>query len=244
MNIAKITNVDDETVIHRLRRRASRHSRRGHAGRMEQWQQVAARQHGVVRRDTPGLSRHRSRREVKIGGFVPHGRHTLLVGPAADTPERRLWAAVAEVGSPCAVSGAAALWLYGVPVPELPERPEILIPRHRWPRSVDGARVQRVVVREMARARTSRGLPVASVPVAVRRSSVELSAHALAAVVEHVLRMRLTTREQLRRALGHGLVGAARLRSALEVTSPESHSFWERRLATLIRDAGLPRPQR
>lgn len=63
-------------------------------------------------------------------------------------------------------------------------------------------------------------------------------------VVEHVLRMRLTTREQLGRALGHGLVGAARLRAALEVTSPESHSRWERRLASLIREAGLPRPRR
>jgi very-short-patch-repair endonuclease len=181
---------------------------------------------------------------MHLGGVVPHGRHTLVVASGATTPERGLWAAVTEVGEPCAVSASAALWLYDVPAAAVPECPEVLVARHRRPRRVAGARVQRVVPRELARARSVRGLPVASVPVAVRRAAAELQPATLADVVEHVLRMRLSTREQLRRALGHGLVGAGRLRAALEVTSPESHSRWERRLAALIRDAGLPRPRR
>ena len=181
---------------------------------------------------------------MRVGTLLPAGRHALVAAIGAPTPERALWAAATEVGPPAALSGAAALWLYGVPVPAFPERPELLVPRSRTMQGTPGVRVQRVVARELARTRTARGLPVVSVPVAVRRAGAELPLAALTDVVEHVLRMRLTTYEQLRRMLGHGLVGARALRDAMAVTGPDSHSVWERRLATLIRQARLPRPRR
>lgn len=210
---------------------------------MESWRQAAAERHGVVRRGDAGLSHRGAAREVRTGALVPFGHHALVVSMGAATPERALWAAVMEIGSPAALSGTAALWLYGVPI-SLPDRPEVLIPRHRARRRLSSVRVQRVVRRELARTRTARGLPVVSVPVAVRRAAAELPFSALVDVVEHVLRMRLTTYEQLGRALGHGLVGAQALRDAISVTDPDSHSRWERRLADLIRRAGLPRPRR
>jgi very-short-patch-repair endonuclease len=80
--------------------------------------------------------------------------------------------------------------------------------------------------------------------VALRRAAVEMPFPAFTTVVEHVLRLRLATEAQLHRALGHGLVGAAALRDALTVVSAESQSLWERRLASLIRQAGLPKPRR
>lgn len=207
---------------------------------MEEWHALAARQHGVIRVGTGGLSRVRARDEVRAGTLVPYGRYAVVASMSPATAERALWVSLAEVGLPAAVSGVAALWLYGVPV-ELPDRVEVLVPRARRRPRVPA---RRVVARELARSRTVRGLPVVSVPVAVRRAGAELPFAALVDVVEHVLRLRLTTQEQLRRALGHGLVGAAALREALTATSVDSHSLWERRLAAMLRAAGLPRPRR
>jgi very-short-patch-repair endonuclease len=207
---------------------------------MDDWREVAARQHGVIARGAAGLTRRVAEGEVRRGTLIPYGRRTLVTAAGAATPERVLWLAVTEAGPDAVLSGAGALWLYGVPV-AAPSAPEVLVPRRLRYRHA-GAR--RVVSRELVRSRTVRGLPVASVPVAVRRAGGELAPDELASVVEHVLRLRLTTREQLRRALGHGLVGAAALRSALAVTDAESHSLWERRLAAMLRRAGLPRPRR
>lgn len=207
------------------------------------WHQVAAQQHGVISRRDAALSRGTVERHVRSGLLVPDGRHVLVAAGAPPTPERTLWAAVTEVGAPATLSGVAALWLYGVPGTSLPDRPEVLIPRCRATRRLATARVRQVVARELARSRTVRRLRVVSVPVAVRRAAPELGSAALADVVEHVLRLRLATAEQLWRALGHGLVGAGVLREVLAVTDPGSQSRWERRLAWLIRAARLPRPR-
>ena len=211
---------------------------------MSDWQRVAAQRDGVIRRGEAGLTRKAAAAGVRAGSLTRYGRYTLVAALGARTREQELWAALTEVGSPALVSGATALWLYGIPVAALPDRTELLIPRRRANRRVQGATVRRVVGRELARSRTARGFPVTSVPVAVRRAGAELAPPELTEAVEHVLRLRLCTAGQLHRALGHGLVGADALRSALAVTDPASHSVWERRLASLIRRAGLPRPRR
>ncbi len=211
---------------------------------MANWHEVAAAQHGVIRRGQGGLSRHRADTEIRSGGLVRHGRRALVVAASAPSPDRALWIAACEIGEPMAVSGVAALRLYGVPVGLSPERPEVLVPRWRsgaWGRV---ARVCPVVACELARARTAGGHRVASVPVSLRRASVDLDFACFVTTVEHVLRLRLATAGQLWRALGHGLVGAQALRDALALADPASHSTWERRLAVLIRRAGLPRPRR
>jgi very-short-patch-repair endonuclease len=208
---------------------------------MTEWQTVATEQQGVLRRGQCDLPRRTA--TVVRRGLVPLGRNALVVAGSAPSAERALWLAACEIGDPMALSGLAALWLYGVPVAP-PEQPEVLVPRPRVVTGSGVARVHRVVARELVRARVVRGLRVTSVPVALRRAGAEADAAALVTYVEHVLRLRLATVGQLWRALGHGLVGAAALRDALAVADPESHSEWERRLAALIRQAGLPRPRR
>ena len=210
---------------------------------MEAWRAVAASRYGVVPRGAADLTRRRVERELRSGALRLVGRRALVDTMAPPTPERALWAAVTDVGDGALLSGRAALWAYGAPV-EVPDRPEVLVPRsHAVPRS-PVATVRRVVPRETARRRTARGLPVVSVPVAVRRAAAETAFRDYVTLVEHVLRLRLATETQLRRCLGRGLVGASALRTALEVVTAESHSLWERRLAALIRRAGLPRPRR
>lgn len=201
--------MDDAATVHRVlagpaATAAARHTIVGVDG----WRDVAARQHGVVRRGTCGLTRAAVERELRSGALAPAGRRALVVTAAPPSPARDLWRVRTEVGDPMAFSGLAALLLYGVPVPHLPDRVEVCVPRHRARRVVTGARVRPVVARELARRRTVGGLPVVSVPVAIRRAAAELPPVPYADVVEHALRLRLTTEEQLRRSLGHGLVGA------------------------------------
>lgn len=207
------------------------------------WHDVAAHQHGVVRRGA-ALPRQRADAELRRGALRRQGRHALVVAGSPASVERDLWIAACEVGEPLTFTGTTALSLYGVPVPKVQTVPIVLVPRSRVAARTRVARVHRVVARELARSRTAHGHQVTSVPVSVRRAGVELTVGQLAEVVEHVLRLRLSTTEQLRRTLGRGLVGAAALRAALDLVCPDSHGVWERRLAALIRAAGLPRPRR
>ena len=73
----------------------------------------------------------------------------------------------------------------------------------------------------------------------IRQIAASSSSDITRDVVHHALRRRQVTLHELLAQLGHGLSGAARLRSVLEEVAPGYQVMWERRLHRALLKAGV-----
>jgi len=162
----------------------------------------------------------------------------LIAATTPVTAQVQAWAGVLAIGQPVALSGrfgAACLGLERSPSPVVPE---FVIPGNRMRRDPGGLAVHRVTPQRWAVV-WKQGLPVAPVPTLIRQVAANAPDAIVRDVVQHALRRRQVTYEQLLRELGRGLGGAARLRRILEEVAPGYQVMWERRLHRALLQVGV-----
>lgn len=203
---------------------------------------LASRQHGVVARRqliAAGVTREAIAHRARTGRLHPLHRGVYAVGHLALSPTARDLAAVLASG-PRAVLGhrsAAVAWRL---LPRRDARVEILCcgPRRD---GRPGIVVRRTQALPEADVRYLDGVPVSS----PGRTLLDLAATAAPAELERALNEALVRRlvdpaHLLTSAVSRR--GARTLRSLLETGPAPTRSEAERRLLTLVRRAGLPRP--
>lgn len=197
---------------------------------------LAARQHGVVARWQLDLTRDQIDGWIASGRLHPLHRGVYAVGHKAVTWEGRAVAALLAVGRPSALSHRAAAVVHEI----LPAdgRPIDVTaigrkPRKRHDIALHSA-AELLVVRK-------RGLPVTT----PARTLLDLATSLPSAVLERAYAeaqvRRLVTPDDVRAELTHHR-GAPNLRRILDTTEPTRTAI-ERRLAALVKAAGLPRPE-
>ncbi len=184
---------------------------------------------GVLLRDEIG--RDLRRRRLGAGELKELGRRALVSATTPSTWEQRLHVVRAEVADPMCFTGAAAVRLYDVPhPPRAPQVVKVLVPKQRDPLEVPGVEIIRAGLPDLVGQRQIRGLPVASLEVALRHTAREVSAQKAITLLQDELRLRHTTPRRLLSAMGRGRHGSAALRAALLVAGDQAHSRQERRI--------------
>jgi very-short-patch-repair endonuclease len=214
---------------------------------------LALRQHGVVSREQAralGVDRWLAARRVDTGAWRVATRRVLALTGTADTFEQRCWVAVLDAGHEAVVRGPAAARLWGLsgfehaavevtrlrrrgrrptdPVPS--SEPRLLAPHHRTLR---------------------RGVPVTTVARTVFDLMALVSAGRAERALDSALARKLTTLPALR-STGRELCQKGRRGSALfrrllterGIDFRPTESGLEAAFLTLVRDAGLPEPER
>ena len=221
------------------------------------WQELLALQGGVLSRaQALGAGMSRSAWEWRHTS----GRwSSLLPGVALShggTPddEQVAWAAVAHCGDGAAVTGDWALLLQGFRSTRPPTRVDVAVPEGRVVRRAElrAGEAALAVVPRQVRALTALVHPVRSPPVvrvptaALHAASVATTDRAAEWRVAAVVQQRLTTAAHLRTALRdlprlrrHRLLG-----EVLDDVEEGAHSGSELAFLRLLREAGLPRPDR
>jgi len=116
--------------------------------------------------------------------------------------------------------------------------PEFAIPVNRMWREFDGIVVHRVRPHLWAVERRY-GLPVPPTTTIIRQVAATTHERIALEIVEHALRRRQVTVEQLAQQLGRGRHGAATLRHVLELVAPGYQAMWERRLHRAVLRLGV-----
>lgn len=169
-------------------------------------------------------------------GLVPvQPRVFVAQTQPVDTPT--LVAAVDLSTEGHAFAGVTALWIYGA----LKPRPgvDVAVPDTRQLVLLPPARVRRLAPSLLAGRRSMGDHPVVSLETAVVQGAELLSAADLLAVLEHVLRHRLTTHDRLLRACRRGVKGSTALRSALRVVADGDLEHLKRELRRALEAAGV-----
>jgi very-short-patch-repair endonuclease len=185
-----------------------------------------------------GLSDDAVERRVRSGRWRRLAPRTYLTRPTC-TDDDRLAAALLFAGPGSALSGAAALWAYGVPKIDVPPRILVLVPPTTCVRPTASVHVRR----------TQRRIVVALAPgprrVPVERALVD---HALGrrrlddvrAVTARVVQRRLCTVAELGAELAVApRRGSKNLRIALEEVGWGAESAPEAKAARVLRRAGI-----
>lgn len=135
------------------------------------------------------------------------------------------------------VLGPGALWLYGVTDP--PEALTVGIPVASELAIRRPVRCRRVAESVLAGSRTLKGSQVVALEVAVIQWAVGQRPQAVIAMVEKVVRERLTTVVRLRARLRRGLAGSAAVRAAVDVLAGGSLEVDVRRLRRALEQRGI-----
>ena len=177
-------------------------------------------------------------RRVLTGEWLHVMNDVLMAATTPVTPLLQAWTGILAIGHPVALSGRFAAAFVGLDRSPAPNEPEFVIPMTRMRRDLPG-----VAVHRMRDARWQvmwlQGLPLVPVPVMIRQVAWGTSHDITRDVVQHALRRRQVTHEQLIAQLGRGLSGAAALRRVLEEVAPGYQVMWERRLHRALIKAGV-----
>lgn len=137
------------------------------------------------------------------------------------------------------LAGRTALWAYGVDSGPTQPTLDVAVPAARQLVLLPPARVRRLAPSLLPGARSAGGRPVVALEVAVVQAAEELAAEQLLAVVEEVLRQRMTTTARLRARCGRGIAGSTRLRQLLDVLEGAGADRLPRKLRLALEDAGV-----
>jgi very-short-patch-repair endonuclease len=173
--------------------------------RAAHWKEIAAlasRQHGVVSYRqivAAGCPDRTLRRAVDQGLFEPTRRGVFTIAGAAPDPRRPLMAACLAGGPSVVASHLAAAWLweYGRIEAGAVEVTGLV----SWDRALDGVRVHRSWVLLADDMKVRDGIPVTSAPRTAIDLASCLSLYLLARFVDHVVRERFCTVDELDRQL-------------------------------------------
>jgi very-short-patch-repair endonuclease len=208
---------------------------------------IAGRQYGVVSVDdlrTAGITEAGVRRRVAAGRLHRLHRGVYAVGHRALTPLGLLFAAWLACGRTAVVSHRSAAVLWGLLAAGGP--PHVTAPNGRGRRApgiaVHGGRLGRddVTIRQ--------GLPVTSWGRTMLDCAATMPVADVVRLIERSQSLRVGSTDEMLHALtltpGHH--GLRTLRAALLIARPQdllTRSQLERRALTLVRRAGLPRPE-
>jgi very-short-patch-repair endonuclease len=206
---------------------------------------VARRQGGAFTRRQAarlGVPPEEATRRVLCGQWLEPLPGVLHAATTPVTPALQAWAGVLAAGPPVALAGRFAAELLGLERAPRAVQPEFVIPMRRMRRELPGIRVTRTRIDWPVLSR--RGLPFPPVAVVIRQVAIDAPDPVIRDVVQHALRRREVTLEQLLGQLGRGRPGAARLRRVLEEVAPGYQVVWERRLHRAVLAEGVRlRPQ-
>jgi very-short-patch-repair endonuclease len=199
--------------------------------------------HGVVTRVEllqAGVTRDEIKRRLRSGALIREYPGVYRVGHSAPSLEARYLAAVRARGEGAVLSGRAAGYLFGA-LKGLAPPPEVTAPRRRRVRGVKTRR-SRVDPREKT---TYRRIPVTTLPRTLVDLAGLLDPDELARAFHEAEVRYGTTPAHVEAVLARHRKspGAAKLRAVLHGDTPVLLSRLERRFLTLLREAGLPRPE-
>jgi very-short-patch-repair endonuclease len=192
---------------------------------------LATAQEGVAGRDqlrAHGVSEHAIDRRVRTGRFTVAFRGVYAVGHAALSDLGRLHAALLAAGPDAVVSHRAAAALHRI-LPAMPPFVDVTVPRNAR-RSRPGLKIHRT--RHPPPTTSVAGLPVTTPVRTLEDLRGTLAPAELERACAEALVRNLVTDDELK---------AARLVTA-DATAP-TRSTLERRFLSIMRQAGLPRPQ-
>ena len=196
----------------------------------------ALRQRGVVAADDLGTQPGRAAQRAGLRRVQPRAY------VAATQPLDGLTLALAvhqSVRGRGAFLGATALWAHGAgPTPD-PHEVVLGVPHRTRLALSPPARVSRVSDHVLSRVRIRQGLPVVDLEVALLQCSARLPVDQVVALLEPVLRERLTTPVRLRERCRRGLGGSAVVRQSIDDLVGGSLDQAVRLLAQALRARGV-----
>ncbi len=208
---------------------------------------MASRQNGVVSREQLehlGITRRVMEGMLGRGELRSLFRGTYLVGPVMTMLAREA-AAVLVCGATAVLSHRSAAFLYELHATRPVDVDVTVVSRH--PRRHRGIRLHRTGGLASHEIRHRSNIPVTAPPRTLIDLAASFSPTDLEGAVAEAFALRLTNRSQLLRALDRAgpRRGTASLRRLLDAPGGprRTRSKPERRLLTLIRDAGLPEPE-
>jgi very-short-patch-repair endonuclease len=210
---------------------------------------LARRQHGLVTRRQLadlGCTAGQLRVRIRVGRWHLVRRGVYAGGWVPPTPEQAVLAVVLSVGPPCVASHGTAARLWGLAVPP-PDAIEVLTPPSRR-LGLAGVVHHRANVASPADVSVHRRIPVTAPARTLLDCAGRLDDGALARAVDDALRRRLLRLDDLEACLGRAghagrrPVAALRRVVAERLPGDASANDWERRVADVLRRAGLPEP--
>jgi hypothetical protein len=208
---------------------------------------LLARQHGLLTRvqgRSLGLTDSAMDRRLASGIWSPAGRSVFHLNGAPFTWLTRVMAA-------CLAGDAVASHRTGAVLRDLegfrPGVPEVIIPRGQFYRP-DGVRVHEVRDFELRGESVVQGIPTCSVETVLFQIAGFAGWEATSAAIDDAIRRRLTTMPRLYSTLAlharRGRKGTRLFRAILDAKWGERipDSRWNRQVADLLVDAGLPSP--
>jgi very-short-patch-repair endonuclease len=184
------------------------------------------------------MTRHDIERRLLDGDWMHVMGDVLIVTGAPVTERMKAWTAVLAVGQPVALAGCMAGRELGLDQVPTPARPQLVVPNNRDPQGLPALDIRRTN-RQRWSVVWSRGLPVTPPAVAIRDMAAELSMPVVRDIVQHALRRRRTTLEQLEASRRRGLAGSKRLREVLEEVAPGFQVKWERMVFRAVLRRGV-----
>lgn len=192
-----------------------------------------------------GLSAKRLRRHLRRIGWSPWVAGFWV--PADPPPFLvRCRIALAAVGPEAVLTGASALWAYGV-LDDEPADVELLMPATRWVRAPAKVHVRHTTDTEALRSSSPQGLRCAWAARAIADYAGEASQTCLCRATANAVRLRRCTLAQVGAELARRerFPGRGRLRAAVDELGEElNHSGSERLGRGLLRAAGVAVPSR
>ena len=217
---------------------------------MNDFRRFLAANHGVFTRAQArafGLTDRQIDWRHKIGEFNRVSPRVYRIATSPSTWESR--ARAAALGARGLVSHTSALAVWRVDGHSRWGRPHLVIDRSRRPRSVQSAIVHRLSP-DLAAGHLVDGMPVVNVTAAVVQSASILSDSGVEAMIDSVVRQRLTSikdlQVELERLGTRGRRGLGRLAQAFATgrspNDPVPDSRFNRLVGELLVRAGLPKP--
>lgn len=201
----------------------------------EKAKQQARRARGVVAGRSLGAKPKRAAQRDRLVEIQP--RTFLAQTQPYDIRTQLESLKLSHPGGDWTVTGAGALWLYGVTEPPdvltvgIPVASELAIRRP--------IRCRRLAASVLAGSRPVKACQVVALEVAVIQWAAGRQPQAVIAMVEKVVRERLTTVVRLRARLRRGLAGSAAVRRAVDVLAGGSLELDVRRLCCALEQRGV-----
>ena len=210
----------------------------------------AQHQHGLVTRAqvrAAGLSARQVTGRLERGRWQAVRRGVYAGGWVPPSWEQAVLAVVLAVGQPCAAGGPTAARMWDLPI-RPSEMIHVLTLSHRRVR-LEGVQQQRVDRYHLEDVTMHRRIPVTTVARAFVDCAPALSAPELGRAVDDALRRKLLQLDELVACVNRlPPVGRRRLASLRQVLADRAEGYrpaandWERWLAQVLRNGGLPPP--
>lgn len=212
--------------------------------RLSDFDDWARARHGIITLDQSGMSRSAWYRAIEAGTLIQVHPHVARLPGTADTPEQRILAGVAAVGTDGLASHRSAARLWGIPRADA-DPVDVIDARNGTQAQLDGVVVHRPVDRRRLAPQRRFGIPCTN----VLRTLADLGAvdptgvidgvgHAIALRLADLNALEATARDHARQ----GRPGIPALRHAIDhwsIDTKPADSILEAAMARLVRRHGL-----